>query len=354
MNKNKANHELLISIRSKTIVKLILTIAVAFVLLRFIRSVSSYLALIALGAFIALALNPLVVWMHKNIGGSRGVAILTTIIVIFVVAGGSLAAITPTLANQTVSFVNDFPSRVNELKNGDSVASRLARQFNIDDEASSFSSDFSSRTQNLASFALNIAGRFSSAIVSIIAVIVLSIMMLSEGPKWAAKFWQLQPKRISNRYKPLAEQMYGVVTGYVNGQIIVSLIGALISLLLFIVLGLPNAAVLAAIMFLAGLIPLIGLPIGAGFVILIALLASLDKALILLVFYLIYWQIQNSTIQPYVLAKSNDMTPLTVFIAALIGIEVAGLLGAFIAIPTVGCIRILLLDAISRKRLGSS
>lgn len=57
-------------------------------------------------------------------------------------------------------------------------------------------------------------------------------------------------------------------------------------------------------------------------------------------FFLIYQQIENATIQPGIQARQNELTPLLVFIAALIGIGFGGIIGAIIAIPLAGCLRI--------------
>ena len=354
MSKNAPGKEYTITVTNKTIVRILLVAAAAAVVLKFTRSVSQYLALIGIGAFVALALNPLVGWVHKHVGGKRPVAIIITFLALFSMVVGLLSAITPALASQTANFIDEFPSTLNELKTGDSTAARWSRDLKITEEIDNLSQDFSNNARDIGSFALNVAGRITNAVVSIIAIVVLAFMMLIEGPKIANKFWQLPPVANATRYRSLAERMYETVTGYVNGQIVVSAIGAAVTLLLLLIVGVPNALLLAGFTFLVGLIPLVGLPFGAAFIVLLGLFSSVDRALVLLVFYIIYWQIQNSTIQPYILSKSSDMSPLTVFMAALIGIEVGGILGALIAVPVAGCLRLLVLDYISQKRLIGS
>ncbi len=344
------NRSYVVSITNKTIFRAIVVAIVALLVFRFARSVSHYLILISVAAFVALALNPYVDWMHKTLGGGRLVAVALSYITLFVILGSFLTAIMPSLTSQTVNFINDVPANLQRLKTEDSTAGRFARRVKITDDIDNFTQNFSSHTQNISAFALNVAGRVTSAIVSIIAVLVLAFMMLTEGPRLARKFWQLQTARHRNHYKPLVDQMYGIITGYVNGQLLISLIGAAISLITLLLIGVPNALVLAGIIFLTGLIPLVGHPIGAAAVTLIALFSSVDKALIVGIFYIVYLQVQTATIQPYIQAKANDMTPLTVFIAAILGIAAGGFLGAFIAIPLAGCARILFLDYMRSRR----
>ncbi len=347
---SSASNKYSITVTSQTIIKIILVITLVVIVFRFTRTVSHSLTLIAISAFLALALNPLASWMHRSIGGSRVLAVILTYITGLVIIGGFLIAITPTLANQTVSFVSDVPTTLQNLKTENTSVARFARQIKLTDEVDNFTQDFASHTQDITRFALNVIGRLTSAIVSIIAVLVLTFMMLIEGPSWSKRFWQMQNENRRHHYEPLFKQMYNVVTGYVNGQIIISFIGALITLVLLLILGVPNASVLAGIVFLTGLIPLIGHPIGAVIVTLLTAFVSLDKGIIVGLFFIVYLQVQAATIQPYIQAKSNDMTPLTVFISALAGIAVAGFLGAFLAIPIVGCAKILILDYLKQKK----
>ncbi len=84
-------------------------------------------------------------------------------------------------------------------------------------------------------------------------------------------------------------------------------------------------------------------------VVIICLFVSFPMALTMAIFFLLYQQIENATLQPYIQSKYNELTPLIVFIAALIGVSVAGFLGALIAIPVAGCLRILFIELYDQK-----
>ena len=94
---------------------------------------------------------------------------------------------------------------------------------------------------------------------------------------------------------------------------------------------------------------MIGTLIGATIVVSVSLLSSLPLAIIMLAFFIVYQQIENVTIQPYIQSKKSELTPLLVFIAAILGIGFGGLLGAFIAIPVAACLRIVIIDYYQRK-----
>ena len=91
-----------------------------------------------------------------------------------------------------------------------------------------------------------------------------------------------------------------------------------------------------------GLIPLVGATLGSIVVILVALFESLTAGIIMLVFFLVYQQIENNFIQPYIQSKTLDVSPLLIFVSVLFGLNIAGVLGAFVAIPIAAYARMLI------------
>ena len=69
----------------------------------------------------------------------------------------------------------------------------------------------------------------------------------------------------------------------------------------------------------------------------------------MLIFFIVYQQIENASIQPLIQSKGLNLTPMLVFIAAIIGVSLSGILGALIAIPVAGCSRILIEDYLERN-----
>lgn len=145
--------------------------------------------------------------------------------------------------------------------------------------------------------------------------------------------------------------MYRVIKGYVNGQVVLAALAAVLILPALLILDVPYAIALAVVVFICGLIPLVGHTIGAIIVSLVALFHSPLSALLILIYYILYQQIENYIIQPRIQANSTNMSPLLVFTAVLIGVSFGGLLGGLVAIPLAGCARILLLDYLRFKKI---
>lgn len=343
------NSEATINITTESIIKGIVLTVLAVVALRFIGDVAHQLRLIVVALFLALALNPAVTWITLKLKSqSRVRATGAAYIVVLTILISFLALIVPPLVKQTSEFVRDVPRSINEFQRRDSALARIINRYDLDEQLDEFGMDLEENiTKNLAAPVVSTANRVLGTLVSIITVLVLTFMMLVEGPVWFDRFLALQPADARARRKRVARRMYRVVTGYVNGQVLIAAIGAIFAMVaLFITSNIfnvsINAVALAGIIFFFSLLPLIGSTIGASIIVLFTVLASVPMALTMAVYFLIYQQIENVTLQPYIQAKTNQLTPLIIFTAALLGVGLGGLLGALAAIPIAGCIRILL------------
>lgn len=346
MSQNTGKTEITIS--NRTVLRVIGIIAVTILAVRATISLAHPLTLILIAFFLALALNPAVSWVaHRLKNKNRTLATALAFTSVLVVLISFFSLVIPPLVGQVGDFVKDVPSTVQNLKTQDSPVGRGVRKYGLDTKIDEFAHDFSSRIGPKP--ILDTAGRVGETLVSIFAVLAMTFMMLNEGPTWLGRIFAVVPANQRSHKKELLRKMYGMVTGYVNGQVIMATIAASFLLVtLLIVSSLMNVSVnavaLAGIVAFFGLIPMIGNPLGAFVVIFACLLSSFNLALIMLVYFLVYFQIENVTLQPYIQSKQNELTPLTVFVSALLGISYGGIIGALFAIPLAGCARILLID----------
>ncbi len=354
MNGDKDKH-VRISVDSRTIVRTIVIVFLAIILIGLIKAISSALILIFIAFFLALALNPAVSWISKQLkSGSRVRATGIAYVIVLTLLITFFALVIPPLVRQTADFIKDVPQTVQNFTADDSAFSRFIDRNHLNDQVDSLTEDFSNKFKDVGQPVLSTAGAVGTAVISTITVLVLTFMMLIEGPAWFDKIIAIQPKDKRHPRKELAKKMYRVVTNYVNGQVIVAFIAGFFALIGLLVASnifnvSINAVALAGIIMLFGLLPLIGATIGAVIVVLACLLVSLPLAITMGIFFVVYQQVENLTIQPYVQSKTNSLTPLTVFVAALIGASLGGIMGAFVAIPVAGCIRILLSNYYSNR-----
>ncbi len=175
--------------------------------------------------------------------------------------------------------------------------------------------------------------------------------MLAEGPRWVKLMRELLPGKHEERVARLTKDMYRVVKGFVNGQVLLAAIAAVMLLPGLIIFDVSYPVALLGVVFICGLIPMVGHTIGAVIVTLVALFTSPVSALGILIYYIVYQQIENYLIQPRVQANSTDMSPLLVFVSVVVGVSFGGLLGGLVAIPIAGCLRVLVVDYLRAKNL---
>lgn len=345
-----------VNVTNRTIVRTIIWILITIIAYKFVGRISHGLTLIFAAFFLAMALNPVVSWITRRLKiESRIRATALAYMAVIVIISLFLALVIPPLVRQTRTFISNVPQTVENFQNQDSRLARSAKKYHLDQKITQSAKDFASHYSDYGSTALNTGKRIAEVIASILAVLVMTFMMLAEGPKWLELFWGVMPAKHRAHHKRIAQKMYRGVTGFVNGQVILAVIAGFVAFLALeiashIVHASINSVALAGIVAVFGLIPLFGNPLAATIVILACLINSVTMGLIMLIYFIVYFFIENHTFQPYIQSKLNELTPLTVFVAAVLGVGFGGLLGAIIAIPTASAIKILVEDYFERRR----
>lgn len=318
--------------------------------------------LISIAAFLAIALNTPVSGIAKRLPSRSRVS--ATALAYVLVMGGLLTFLffaVPIIVDQLAHFVKTLPSIIEEIARQSRWIQDLVVKYGLEQQYDDTLQNLQEQATKAAS---NAGGSFVSSIGSIVEaftstllVVVMTFLMLVEGPTWIKRLWGLY--RNDNRrdhHRKIFNGMYKVITGYINGQVLISAISSICALVVIIILSalfdLPaNLAIpIAFILFIAGLIPMFGATIGAIIAALLIGINDVGAALIFLVYYFVYQQIENNFISPTVQSKTVEISALTVIIALTIGITLFGLLGGLISIPIAGCIRVLVNDYLERNK----
>lgn len=348
-----------IDIDTNTFVRFWLVVIGFALALLFIWVSRSALITILLALFLALALNPPVSRLASVMPGrSRVGATAIAYVIVITVLGVFLFTVIPPVIEQSVKFAQSVPQVIDEASSQRKYVDNFIDRYGLNDE-------IDSAVQNAKDQAAGVARNLGNILVTSVSVIlngaatlflilVLAFLMLIEGPKWLERIWGLytDPDRLEH-HRTLVHKMYRVVTGYVNGQLIVAGIAGVASGIVVLVLSFvfgftPGIAVpLAAIVFISGLIPLIGATLGAIVVTLVLLFNNFTAAIVFLVYFIVYQQVENNFISPTVQSKTVELSALAVIMAILIGGTIGGLLGVLVAIPIAGIIRVLAVDYLS-------
>lgn len=340
--------EVALTVSFHTFVRIALLIVATIILLGALHKAAHALLLIFTAFFLTLALNAPVYWLSRHLPGkqrgSRSLATTLSFLVVIVFLGAFIASIAPPLARQTNNLINAAPHLVHSLRDQNSQTGRFIRHYHLENQVDTLSSQLSARLKNAGGAAFSTAQRVGSSFFSLLTILVLTFMMLVEGPRWTNFARRLLPSKHHRLADRLADDMYRVIRGFVNGQVTLAALAAVLIMPAVLLLHIGYPAAIMVVIFICGLIPLVGHTFGAVIVTTVALFESTSAAIIILLYYILYQQLENYLIQPRIQANSTNMSPLLVFMSVVVGVSFGGLFGGLLAIPVAGCLRIALLE----------
>ena len=156
------------------------------------------------------------------------------------------------------------------------------------------------------------------------------------------------PRR--ERVRRVAGDCAKAITGYMAGNLLISLIAGAAAYVALLILGVPFREVLALWVAFADLIPLVGATLGAIPTIGVAFLHSTPAGIAALIFYVVYQQFENHVLQVTIMSRTVALNPLVVLVSVLVGVDLFGVLGALLAIPAAGVIQVIARDLWDNRR----
>jgi predicted PurR-regulated permease PerM len=333
-----------------TVTGLLLGIAIALWVVWIARQVIVWMLV---SMFLALALNPAVEALQRRGLGRRGAAAAAVYLLALAAIAGLAALILPTIVQQANDLVDAAPGYVEDLTKGRGPLGFLETRYHVVERVRDAVEGGGGGVSSGASTALDVTRSVVTFIAAVITIVFLTFFMLLEGPAWMERLYALLPPGSQPRWRAVARDVYRTVGGYVTGNLLISLVAGTTATVVLLVVGVPFAVALGLLVAILDLIPLAGATLAAIIVTLVALTHSLTAAIVVLVFFVVYQQIENHLLQPLVYGRTVKLSPLAVLVSVLIGANVAGVIGALAAIPVAGTIQILILDWLRHRRQRS-
>lgn len=323
---------------------------VAIALLRALQSASQVFVLIIIALFLAMGLNPTVEALQAR-RLSRSVAVsLVVFIAIGIIALFTLVVIPP-VASQGNDLLESAPQLLDSLRSNATI-----NQLNID---YGFIDSLESKFEEWISDGKIITGAFGgvlgvgrtvlSGAFSALTVLVLTLYFLISLPSVTKIFYRLAPASRRARVSSIGDAIISRVGSFVGSQVLIAALAALFVFALALGIELPYAAALAMVILFVALIPLIGHFLGASIVVLVALTQSPSKALLALILYTAYVQIENFIITPRIMKRSLAIPGLVTIVAALLGTSLLGLVGGVLAVPIAAAILLIMDEVVFPK-----
>ena len=329
----------------RSVLTVIALVIAAWALLSILAITREVISWVLVSIFLALALNPAVEWFMRHGFKRRSAAAAVT----YVLAIGAIVGLgflfIPTLVHQVNDFVQALPGYVDDLTKGRGRLGFLQTKYHIVDKIrDAVSNGGASKVLGLTGTAISITKSIISLVVAIVTITFLTFFMLLEGPAWMDRIYGLMPERSQERWRRVGYDIYRTVGGYVTGNLLISLIAGTLTTVVLLALGVPFAVALGVIVAVLDLIPLAGATIAAIIIGTVAFLHSVTAGIVIVVFFIVYQQIENHFLQPVIYGRTVQLSPLAVLISVLIGAKLAGILGALGAIPVAGAIQVILLE----------
>jgi predicted PurR-regulated permease PerM len=311
---------------------------------------------VLISVFFALALNPLVEWLQAHGLKRRSAAAGVAYLLAFAAVAGVAAAFVPTLVDQVNSLADKVPDYIHDLTKGRGRLGFLETRYHIVEKVrEAVASGGVHRFTVGAGAALAVTKSVLSTVAAVVTIVFMTFFMLLEGPSWIERLYALLPEDSQPRWRQVGRDVYRTVGGYVSGNLLISLIAGVTSWIVLFVLGVPYAVALALVVAILDLVPLAGATLAAIVVVLItAVTQGLTATIVVLVFFVVYQQLENHLLQPLVYGRTVQLSPLAALVAVLVGAEVAGVLGALGAIPIAGAIQVVLVDWQRHRRLRAA
>jgi len=287
-----------------------------------------------------VSLDPAVRWLiHHRV--RRGPAVAVIFLVLTLLLGVFLMAFLPPLIRQGNSLLSDFPGYLNHLRERSPGLRHLENRFHIDQ--ATINNFAQSAPRRLGGQALSFSRRFLGALASALLVTVLTMYFMSDLPRLRRALVRLFPKRHRRPVNDVVNVIVDKVGSYMIGNIIISVIAATGAFVALTVLRVPFALPLAVWVGVTDLIPMVGATLGAVVCVIVAFATGnlWPQTILTAVFFILYQQLENYLISPRVMRNAVQMPAVAVLLAALLGGNVLGLVGAFMAIPISAAIRVI-------------
>ncbi|MEV0398176.1 AI-2E family transporter [Polymorphospora rubra] len=328
--------------RTLTVIGLVLATALGLLLVYATRRV---LVWILVAVFFAVALNPAVDWMQQHVPRCRRwLATLVVFLAVFALLGGLGALFVVPLVHQGARIADELPRFVEQVQSGDGPIGRLSERYHIVEHVRANAEPLREHVAGLGGPTVAVARGAAITAAAIVTIFVLSYLMVLQAPKVTGSLLALLPARRAERARRLGHECARTITGYLTGNLLISVIAGTGTFIALTVLGVPFAPLIALFVGITDLIPLVGATIGAVVAVLAGFTQSMTAGIVLIVFFVVYQQVENHLLQPVIFARTVKLNPLTVLISILIGVELAGIAGALLAIPVAAMIQIVVRD----------
>ncbi len=356
VNTKKVNELVITSNRILNILYILFIILLVYVvslifkewgILSFIGKMLSIISPLFIGFLLAWLLNPMVQKLQKR-GINRTISVIISYLVLVVGIYLIFAFTIPSLGTQISDILAAVPNIVEDVKGWiDNIFLKLSNLSlqNLDNIKSTFMLKINTFAQDiekgLPSTAMNIVSALASGIGKILLSLILGFYILFDYDKFKDNFIKLFPKKYREEVKVLASRLSESLFSFVNGTLWLSLLLFVVSIIGFSLIGLNAPVLISFICVVTNLIPYIGPYMGAAVAGAIGFAESPLIGTLTLIFILVVQTIDGNLLQPLVMSKKMNLSPITIIISLIVFEYFFGIIGMVIATPVVAILKVI-------------
>lgn len=270
-------------------------------------------------------------------------AALTTLLLFVAVASGLIALIIPPLLSQMPALIDQATEGINRLQDWIAGPPLNMRQEQLERFADSLVNAVRERSSAVVTGVISGVSTVGSVLVTLVLTVVLSFFVLKDGRKFLPWLVGLTGRRAGRHMEIVLSRMWDNLGGFIRAQTGVALIDAVFIGAGLVVLGVPLAPALAVLTFIGAFVPFIGAFVAGALAVLIALVANgFVNALLVLAVIIAVQQIEGNVLQPLLQSRVMKLHAAVVLLAVTAGGALYGIVGAFLAVPTVAMLTVLI------------
>ena len=317
----------------RLVAKVVLVIAGVVGALYLAYLIREVIGLFLIAAFFAVAIAPAVNWLDRR-SVPRWLAILLVYLSIAGAIFGIGLLIVPPLVNGVEDLSGNLPGYVDDLRHNKTFRD-YDNRYHITGKLTQQAQQLPSKLGDAAGTLRDVTVGVFTRLVQLFSILVITFFLVKDGHRMLEFFYKQVPPERARRMRKIADDISDAIAGYVFGNFVISILAGIVTYVTLRILGVPFATPLAILFGFVDLIPLVGATLGGIVVgLVVAFAVNFPLGLIVWVAVLIlYQQIENNLIQPFVYGRAVQLHPLIVIIAILIGAALLGVLGALIASP---------------------
>ncbi len=309
---------------------------------------------VALALILTTVLERPTRWLERRLQVPAGLAAAAVLLGGIGALVGLGFAIAPAVGGQAGDIVDDASSGLQKVQDWVQAQEFVSRD-QVDSGIQAIQDKLGDSGGAIAGGVVTGVGAASSAVVTVVITLILTFLFLKDGRRFLPWVERLAGQPAGGYLTEVTRRAWTTLGGYIRTQAIVSAIDAVLIGIALVIVGVPLAIPLALLTFAGGFVPIVGAFVVGALAVLVALVSNgPGGALVILAVIVLVQQLEGNVLSPWLQSRSMQLHPAVVLLSVTLGSTLFGITGAFLAVPLVAVVAVVLryLDEVVALRAG--